>query len=137
MSGPTDVVVFLGNRFVAPSDAVVSIFDRGYTLGDSVFATVRAYEGKVFRFQDHVARLEAAAMALGIPLPKTASELGALTTEAQLRLGTPEAIVRLTLSRGEGPLGVGSSGCDHRCCRSSPDPTTDTPRRPTARASRR
>jgi branched-subunit amino acid aminotransferase/4-amino-4-deoxychorismate lyase len=112
MSAPTDVVVYLRERFVAPQDAVVSIFDRGYTLGDSVFSTMRAYEGVVFRLREHILRLEAAAGALGISLPKSAAELSSIVAQALDRLGKPEAVVRVTLSRGEGPLGVSSSGCD-------------------------
>ena len=39
-------------------DAHLSARDRGFTLGDGVFETMRAREGAVFRLDRHLARLD-------------------------------------------------------------------------------
>jgi len=35
--------VFIGGRVVEPADAQISIFDRGFLYGDSVFETLRVH----------------------------------------------------------------------------------------------
>jgi D-alanine transaminase len=39
-------------------DAKVSVLDRGFIFGDGVYEVVPAYEGRPFRFQEHMARLD-------------------------------------------------------------------------------
>ena len=50
-------VVVLDGVVVAPADAKISVFDRGFLFGDSVFETIRTYDGKPFALQEHLARL--------------------------------------------------------------------------------
>ena len=52
-----DEIVFLNEKFLPLKEASVSVLDRGLTLGDGLFETLRAYGGKVFRLQDHLERL--------------------------------------------------------------------------------
>jgi branched-chain amino acid aminotransferase len=79
----------------------VSACDRGLTLGDGVFETMRAYGGTLFRFDRHLARLEQALTILEIPVP---SELREWVLEAARDAG--DASVRLTVTRGVGVAGV-------------------------------
>ena len=92
-----------------PADAKVSLFDRGYLLGDSVFETLRAYEGRIFRLARHVGMLERGAGELGIASPP-ASEVAAIVRATLDRSGLGDAYIRVTLSRGEGPPGLGVDG---------------------------
>ena len=62
-------LAFLNGRFVELKNARVSILDRGFTLGDGLFETMRAYNEKIFRLELHLDRLERGAKALQIPLP--------------------------------------------------------------------
>lgn len=105
--------IYLGEAFLdCPEAARVSIFDRGYLLGDSVFETLRAYRGAAFRLEPHLDRLEHSAQVVGIVLPKPRSELRNLVHEALSRSGLEDAYLRVTVSRGEGPGGIGSAGYD-------------------------
>jgi branched-chain amino acid aminotransferase len=106
------VAVYLRDRFVSPEEAVVSIFDRGYLLGDAVFETLRVSEARVFRLDRHVDRLEAAAAALEIPAPLAAPELASVVREAVSRSEMREAYVRITLSRGAGVPGIAFTGSE-------------------------
>ena len=103
-------LVWIGGEFVAPSAARVSLFDRGYLLGDGVFATVRAYGGRPFRLDAHLAGLAAGAAGLGIPLAPSGAALADLVRETLGRSGLGEAAIRVTLSRGPGPGGIASAG---------------------------
>lgn len=98
--------IFLNDRFVAPDEAKVSIFDRGYLFGDAVFETLRSYGGMLFRPGSHLERLLAGAASLGIALPMAEEELRARLLETVVRFGSQDANVRVTLSRGIGGAGI-------------------------------
>ncbi|MCL4535573.1 MAG: aminotransferase class IV [Bacteroidetes bacterium] len=90
-----------------PEDAVhISALDRGFTLGDSVFETIRVHRGQPFRLAAHLERLRRSGRAIGLDIPQTDSQLaGALEAilkgEAAPRGDNlSEAVARLTVSRG-------------------------------------
>lgn len=76
--------------------------DRGLTLGDGVFETMRVRGGTVFRLERHLARLTRALAALEIPTP---GELREWVTRAAKR-ADGETSIRLTVTRGTGSSGV-------------------------------
>jgi branched-chain amino acid aminotransferase len=87
----------------------LSALDRGFTLADGVFETMRVYDGHPFRLAAHVRRLRDATASLGIPLR---GDIGGHVTEAVAEAaatGMREASVRVTVSRGVGPAGVAPS----------------------------
>ena len=55
---------------VWPADAMhLSVFDRGFQLGDGVFETLRAHGGRPTELPEHLARLHRSADGLDIALP--------------------------------------------------------------------
>ncbi len=97
----TDTVMIDG-QLVAPERALVSVFDRGFLYGDSVFESLRTYAGIPCALGEHLARLARSAERVAIPLPVG---LPALEQEILLALrthGKAECYVRLTLTRGIG-----------------------------------
>ncbi|HEV8549133.1 MAG TPA: aminotransferase class IV, partial [Polyangiaceae bacterium] len=50
-------LVSIDGRIVPPEAARVSVFDRGFLYGDSVFEVLRTYGGVLFGFEEHLARL--------------------------------------------------------------------------------
>ena len=102
-------VVFLGDRFLAPGEAPkVSLFDRGYLLGDSVFASLRVEDGHPFALYMHIARFLEAASGVGIEVPN-ASTITTIVAQACARFGQTQGYLRLTASRGEGGAGLAVS----------------------------
>lgn len=81
----------------------LSARDRGFTLADGVFETMRARNGKVFRLERHLRRLEGALRTLFIPVPAELREW----VDAALHAAPPgDTSVRLTVSRGVAAGGV-------------------------------
>ena len=62
--------IYLNGRFVDREDARVSVFDHGFLYGDGVFEGIRAYNGRVFRLQEHVERLYRSARCLMLEIPQ-------------------------------------------------------------------
>jgi branched-chain amino acid aminotransferase len=103
----TDVgVVFIDGERRTPERAVVSVYDRGFLYGDSVFEVVRTYGGKPFGLDDHVARLHASAQKLAMHLPWSERALVDEVLGAVKIAAFPESYVRVVVTRGTGPLGL-------------------------------
>ncbi|WP_332827792.1 D-amino acid aminotransferase [Ramlibacter sp.] len=49
---------YLNGEISTVRDAKVSVLDRGFIFGDGVYEVVPAYEGRPFRFDEHMARLD-------------------------------------------------------------------------------
>jgi branched-chain amino acid aminotransferase len=96
--------IYLNNRFVSKTSARISVFDWGFLYGDGLFETLRAYNGKIFLLSQHLTRLLKAANQLGLTLPK-ATKLESLLYETLNRNRLRDAMLRLTMTRGEGLWG--------------------------------
>ncbi|HEX7452977.1 MAG TPA: aminotransferase class IV [Polyangiaceae bacterium] len=94
--------VMIDGRLVPPEQAVVSVFDRGFLYGDSVFESLRTYGGVPFALDEHLARLERSAARVLIALPVSVASLREEISLAVASHGSAESYVRLTLTRGTG-----------------------------------
>lgn len=95
-----------GGRFVDEDEARIRVTDRGYLLGEGVFATMRGYDGVCFRSREHLATFARGAGMFGLPIPTTLDALADVCDEAAKRSGATDAYVRVTLARdgGEGSV---------------------------------
>jgi branched-chain amino acid aminotransferase len=100
------VLVVLDGQHCPPGEASVSVFDRGFLYGDSVFETLRTYSGEPFELEEHLSRLERSAQRVFMPLPSPRAELRAELLAAIRAAGNAESYVRLMITRGQGPLGL-------------------------------
>jgi aminodeoxychorismate lyase len=107
------MIVFLNGEFVPEDRALVSVFDRSFLYGDGLFETVRMANGLPFRWQQHMHRLSEGAKFLGISIPFQPKQLLAAATELAAANTMPEALLRLTLSRGVGVRGYSPRQADH------------------------
>lgn len=98
-----DSLCFLDGVYGPLREARVSVLDRGFIFGDAVYEVLPAYGGRLFRFAEHMARLERSLQELRIPNPIASAEwLGIarrLIADQQAR-GTPDQLVYLQVTRG-------------------------------------
>lgn len=52
------MIVYLNNKFIELKDAKISPLDRGFLFADGVYEAMRTYNGKIFRYDDHLKRLK-------------------------------------------------------------------------------
>ncbi|MDQ3699115.1 MAG: aminotransferase class IV [Gemmatimonadota bacterium] len=91
----------------------LSLLDRGFTLGDGLFETMRLTGGTAFRLGAHMARLRAGAGRLAIPLPDELEVQVRRALREAAGAGIRVAAVRLTVSRGSGPAGLAPAPDEH------------------------
>jgi branched-chain amino acid aminotransferase len=127
------ILVNLDGKLVPPAEAKVSVFDRGFLYGDSVYEVLRTYGGRPFEVGPHLARLAHSAERIGLVLPwdapRTIAELErTLAAATVLREAQDERIprqaqddrieapwnvgewyARVVMSRGAGELGLDPS----------------------------
>lgn len=91
---------YVNGQIVPSEQAVVSVFDRGIVLGDGLFETVRAVNGKPQFFDLHYHRLAKSAKRLRIQLDLDQHELYRLAGQLCRQSKLSDAVVRITLTRG-------------------------------------
>ena len=97
--------VWVDGRVVPAGEPHITVFDRGFQLGDGVFETLRARGGRVTELPEHVARLRRSAGGLDIELPadigdRLATGIADLLAAEGLDGATADASIRITVSRG-------------------------------------
>ena len=104
-----DLKIWLNGKLVAAADAHVSVFDHGLLYGDGVFEGLRSYNGKVFRLDQHLHRLEDSGRAIRLEIPMSREELANATYETLKANNITDGYLRLCVTRGVGALGLAIS----------------------------
>src|SRR5579863_9392234 len=99
-------VVSIDGRLFPPGRATISIFDRGFLYGDSIYEVLRTYRSRLFEVDAHLARLRGSAQLIGLTLPLPEALLRARMVDAVRASRTSESYVRLIVTRGEGEIGL-------------------------------
>lgn len=97
-----ETAVFIDGLKSGPADAKVSVFDRGFLYGDSVFETLRTYARRPFALDEHMARLERSAGRVLIRMPLDRAAFAREVETAVLGVDNEESIARVMLTRGQG-----------------------------------
>lgn len=95
-----DKKLWLNDKLLSYDDAHIDSCDRGFTLGDGLFETMRVCAGKVVRLEKHLARLQNGSDVIGLALPWKNDELHEAICQTLRANQLENAFVRLTVSRG-------------------------------------
>jgi branched-chain amino acid aminotransferase len=95
-------IAYLNGRFLPLNEACVPVSDSGFLYGYGCYETMRGYQGRFFRFNDHLNRLSQTADILRLPV-----DIQALRKVVPETLGRNEfenSRVRITITGGDGNL---------------------------------
>ncbi|MGI8476769.1 MAG: aminotransferase class IV, partial [Thermomicrobiales bacterium] len=95
-----DPVLWINGRLEPASRARLDPRDRGFTLGDGLFETMRVTSGVVPWRDIHLTRLRVGAAAIHLSAPWSDAELGEAVAQTLQAAGLRDGVVRLTVSRG-------------------------------------
>lgn len=102
--------IWIDGRKIETERALVSVLDRGFLYGDSVFETLRTYGGKPFALDEHLQRLAQSAAQVFITLPLSRTSLRNHLLQAIAQSSFSECYVRVMVTRGQSTLGLDPRG---------------------------
>jgi D-alanine transaminase len=99
-----DTLCYLNGEYGSLRDTKVSVLDRGFIFGDGVYEIIPAYGGKLFRFDEHMARLGRSLAKLRIPNPLKAEQWlersRRLASALMAQGNAPDQLVYIQVTRG-------------------------------------
>ncbi|MFH0933189.1 MAG: aminotransferase class IV [Nitrospirota bacterium] len=103
--------VYVNGKLVPAKEAVISVFDHGFLYGDGIYETMRVYDGVTFMLAEHLRRLYRSASLIGLTIPLDMDSLRTSIYDTLIANSLRNAFVRLTVSRGYGPIGLDPDLC--------------------------
>ena len=95
------ILVHVNGRLVPREQAVVSVLDSGFILGDGVWEGLRLHRGRIAFLDAHLNRLMEGAKAIDLDIGKTRDELRALVVETIEANHMVDGVhIRLMVTRG-------------------------------------
>ncbi|MCR3922994.1 MAG: branched-chain-amino-acid transaminase [Firmicutes bacterium] len=104
-------IIYVNGHYLPEEKATVSVFDHGFLYGDGVFEGIRAYGGKVFRLDEHLARLYESAKSIMLTVPESYEEMKEVVLQTIRENKLQDAYIRVVISRGTGDLGLDPRKC--------------------------
>jgi branched-chain amino acid aminotransferase len=95
------ILIYVNGRILPKAQAVVSVYDSGFMLGDGVWEGIRLYDGRWAFLEDHIDRLFDAAKAIDLDIGLTKSGVIQALLDTQAANGmVTDAHARLMVTRG-------------------------------------
>ncbi len=98
--------IWMDGKLVPWREANVHVLTHALHYASSVFEGARAYNGTIFKLEEHTARLRNSAKLLGFDLPWSDAEIGAACDETLAANGMTDGYVRPVAWRGSEQMGV-------------------------------
>jgi branched-chain amino acid aminotransferase len=103
--------VWLNEGLCEESQARVPVIDHGFLYGDGVYETLRVHRGRLLFLREHLARLASSCRLIRLHLPWPAPLLARRAQKTLLANKRVEAVFRIHVSRGPGPIGFDTKNC--------------------------
>lgn len=101
-------IAFVDGQYLPLNEARISPLDRGFLFGDGVYEVIPAYDGRLFRLDEHLRRLAYSLDAIRLPDPYSAARWRQVLDGLIARNGGGMQSVYLQITRGA------DAGRDHR-----------------------
>ncbi len=107
-------IVYINGKFFNPEEATISVFDRGFLYGDSIYEVTLTYDKKPSFLDEHLDRLEHSANSLMMSLQYTREELKNIINDCIKAVDSPRQYIRLIITRGQGAIGLDPNLADQQ-----------------------
>jgi len=95
------ILIYVNGKILPKAQAVVSVYDAGFMLGDGVWEGIRLYQGKWAFLDEHLMRLFEAAKAIDLDIGMTPAQVAQAVFDTQAANAmTTDAHARLMVTRG-------------------------------------
>src|ERR1700726_4295452 len=103
--------IHIDGKYYDERDAKISVFDHGLLYGDGIFEGIRAYNGRVFKLEEHIDRLFYSSKSILLTLPLAHQGFMQAVVETCRRNKMRDGYIRLVVTRGIGTLGLNPNRC--------------------------
>jgi branched-chain amino acid aminotransferase len=111
---------WINGQLVPKEQALVPLYDHGVLYGDGLFEGIRVYENRIFKLDEHVARLYYSAKALNIVIPAPPEATREAILQTAKANDHANGYIRVTVTRGVGlgldPRHVKTEACVYISC---------------------
>lgn len=98
----SNILIYVNGKFVPREEAVVSVYDSGFMLGDGVWEGMRVYDGHIAFMKEHLDRLFEAALYIDLDVGMSRSDLiRAVNDLLRVNKMRTDAHIRLMVTRGK------------------------------------
>jgi D-alanine transaminase len=98
------MIVFFNHIFISKTEVKIEPDDRGFLFADGVYEVIRSYRGKLFKADEHIARLDRSLRYLRIDIP---DKINFKNVSARLiednNLKDEDATIYIQITRGSAP----------------------------------
>ncbi len=95
--------VYLNGEFLPHEEAKISVFDRGFLMGDGIYEVVPVFGDKLFRFKHHIARLRNSLRLISLDIDYSDQQWRNLMLQLVKRNGGGHQGIYLQITRGCDP----------------------------------
>jgi D-alanine transaminase len=99
----SEQICFLNGEFLPLAEARIPVLDRGFIFGDGIYEVVPVYGRKLFRFDEHLARLNRSLAKLRLPQPATREQWLARCRQLVAAGASEDQVVYIQVTRGVAP----------------------------------
>ena len=99
----TEWIAYVNGEYVLQSEAKLSIFDHGVLYGDGVFDAFCAWNGQIFKIDQHIDRLFRSLNIFQIDMPLSKEDLKKIVVEVVQRNREKNQYIKCIVTRGVGP----------------------------------
>lgn len=99
------VRVWINGEIADEGSARISVFDRGFLYGDSIYEVMRTSRGRPVDLEAHLGRLRRSGEAIALAMPAEHA-LRAAIDETLAAAANPESYLRVIVTRGAGEIGL-------------------------------
>lgn len=105
--------VYINDQFVPEEQAFISVFDHGFLYGDGAYETLRVYDDSPFLLDRHLKRLQQSCTLIQLSFPTPSMGWAGTIKKLLKRNSLTNAMIRVTVSRGPGKIGLDPALCRH------------------------
>jgi branched-chain amino acid aminotransferase len=103
--------IYVNGEYMDRDAPCISIFDHGLLYGDGIFEGIRAYNKRIFKFDEHMDRLYNSAKAIDMEIPIEKEEFKKVIIDLCRRNEIDNGYMRPIVTRGKGDLGLDPRRC--------------------------
>ena len=106
------IQTYVNGKLYSKDEPTISAYDHGFLYGDGTFEGIRIYNGRIFKFEEHMKRLYESLKVLMIdPGMDMETMMQEIVKVCQTNEHYDKAYIRLVVSRGVGDLGINPRKC--------------------------